>query len=43
MVKTLKIIPKWETCSSIEAVKNKAARFQLLKIEDHSSSDYISG
>lgn len=48
-MKTLKIIRKWETCSSIEVVKNKTARFsfaessQLLKTEDRSSSDYISG
>lgn len=48
-MKTLKIIRKWETCSSIDAVKNKTARFsfaegcQLLKTEDRSSSDYISG
>lgn len=48
-MKTLKIIRKWETCCPIEAVKNKTARFsfaescQLLKTEDRSSSDYISG
>lgn len=48
-MKTLKIIRKWETCSSIEAVKNKTACFsfaescQLLKTEDRSSSHYISG
>ena len=32
MVKSLKIIPEWETCSSIEAVKNKAARFLLQNV-----------
>ena len=32
MVKSLKIIPEWETCSFIEVVKNKAARFLLQKV-----------
>ena len=32
MVKSLKIIPEWETYSSIEVVKNKAARFLLQKV-----------
>ena len=32
MVKSLKIIPEWETCNFIEVVKNKAARFLLQKV-----------
>ena len=52
MVKSLKIVPKWETCSSIlrsqsntkqHALVCKVNHCQLLKIEDHSSSDCIRG
>ena len=32
MVKSLKIIPEWETCNFTEVVKNKAARFLLQKV-----------
>ena len=32
MVKSLKIIPEWETCNFIEEVKNKSARFLQQKV-----------
>ena len=50
MVKSLKIVPKWETCSSIlrsqsntkqHALVCKVNHCQLLKIEDHSSSPVL--